>query len=82
MGMFETTGRWEAGTERKENTLRKLVRMKMALSHREPDRVPISDFFWGGYTRSSSMAQYSPSSGGRATPSNPTLTIAPGHREP
>ena len=51
MGMFETTGRLEAGTERKENTLRKLERMKTALSHREPDRVPISDFFWGGFIR-------------------------------
>jgi len=51
MGMFETTGRWEAGADRKENTLRKLERMKTALSHREPDRVPISDFFWGGFIR-------------------------------
>ncbi len=51
MGMFETTGRLEAGTERKDNTLRKLERMKTALSHREPDRVPISDFFWGGFIR-------------------------------
>jgi uroporphyrinogen decarboxylase len=51
MGMFETTGRREAGTDRKENTLRKLERMKTALSHREPDRVPISDFFWGGFIR-------------------------------
>jgi hypothetical protein len=25
--------------------------MKTALSHREPDRVPISDFFWGGFIR-------------------------------
>jgi hypothetical protein len=39
MGMFEATGRREAGTKRKENTLRKLARMKTALSHREPDRV-------------------------------------------
>ena len=51
MGMFETTGRREAGADRKENTLRKLERMKTALSHREPDRVPISDFFWGGFIR-------------------------------
>jgi hypothetical protein len=32
MGMVATTGRLEAGTERKENTLRKLERMKTALS--------------------------------------------------
>ena len=36
-------------TDRKENTLRKLERMNKALRHEEPDRVPISDFFWGGF---------------------------------
>jgi uroporphyrinogen decarboxylase len=35
---------------RKENTWRKLDRLKKALRHQEPDRVPISDFFWGGFT--------------------------------
>ena len=35
---------------RKENTLRKLDRMNKALRHEEPDRVPISDFFWGSFT--------------------------------
>ena len=34
---------------RKPNTLLKLDRMNKALHHREPDRVPISDFFWGGF---------------------------------
>ena len=47
MGMFSTTGAAEAG--RKPSTLRKLERMNKALSHEEPDRVPISDFFWGGF---------------------------------
>lgn len=48
MGMFDTTG--QAGREgRSENTLRKLERMNKALSHKEPDRVPISDFFWGSF---------------------------------
>ena len=49
MGMFNTFGKTadsEAG--RKENTLRKLNRLNKALRHEEPDRVPISDFFWGG----------------------------------
>jgi uroporphyrinogen decarboxylase len=50
MGMFETTGKKAAG-KRKENTLRKLDRMNKALRHEEPDRVPISDFFWGGFIR-------------------------------
>lgn len=36
-------------TGRKENTLRKLQRVNRALRHQEPDRVPISDFFWGSF---------------------------------
>jgi uroporphyrinogen decarboxylase len=48
MGMFETTGRTGGGT-RKTTTLRKLERMGKALRHEEPDRVPVSDFFWGGF---------------------------------
>jgi uroporphyrinogen decarboxylase len=35
--------------ERSENCLKKLKRMNDALNHREPDRVPISDFFWGSF---------------------------------
>jgi hypothetical protein len=38
-------------TGRKENTLRKLDRMGAALRHEEPDRVPVSDFFWGGFVK-------------------------------
>ena len=49
MGMFDTTGRESEPAARKENTLRKLNRLRTALHHREPDRVPISDFFWGGF---------------------------------
>jgi uroporphyrinogen decarboxylase len=36
---------------RSDNALRKLDRMAKALCHEEPDRVPISDFFWGGFIR-------------------------------
>ncbi|MDD8026431.1 MAG: uroporphyrinogen decarboxylase family protein [Acidobacteriota bacterium] len=36
---------------RSESALRKLDRMAKALRHEEPDRVPISDFFWGGFLR-------------------------------
>ena len=50
MGMFDTAGTTAVGA-RKENTLRKLDRMNKALRHEEPDRVPISDFFWGGFTK-------------------------------
>ena len=35
--------------ERTENCLRKLDRMNKALRHEEPDRVPLSDFFWGSF---------------------------------
>jgi hypothetical protein len=38
-----------AMTQRTENCLRKLARMDATLHHREPDRVPVSDFFWGGF---------------------------------
>lgn len=34
---------------RSANCLAKLERMTRALKHQEPDRVPISDFFWGGF---------------------------------
>ncbi len=51
MGMFDTTGPVAAQTTRKANTLRKVERLKKALRHEEPDRVPISDFFWGSFIR-------------------------------
>ena len=51
MSMFDTFGKAAAASERKENTRRKLERLNTALQHREPDRVPVSDFFWGGFTR-------------------------------
>jgi len=51
MSMFDTFGKSANSADRKENTLRKLQRMNTALRHQEPDRVPISDFFWGGFTR-------------------------------
>jgi len=35
--------------ERTANCLKKLKRMSKALHHREADRVPISDFFWGSF---------------------------------
>lgn len=33
------------------NTLNKLDRIKKTLNHEEADRVPISDFFWGGFLK-------------------------------
>jgi hypothetical protein len=46
MSMFDTIGRTPRG---RKATLAKLERMNRALRHEEPDRVPISDFFWGGF---------------------------------
>lgn len=37
--------------KRTSNCLAKLERMNKALNHQEPDRVPISDFFWGGFIK-------------------------------
>jgi hypothetical protein len=51
MSMFNTFGKSANSADRKENTMRKLQRLNTALRHQEPDRVPISDFFWGGFTR-------------------------------
>lgn len=51
MSMFNTVGQSSAQAGRNPNTLRKLERVKTALRHQEPDRVPITDFFWGGFTR-------------------------------
>jgi hypothetical protein len=51
MSMFNTVGQSQANLTRQANTLRKLERMNRALRHEEPDRVPISDFFWGSFTR-------------------------------
>lgn len=36
---------------RSENCLHKVERMARTLRHQEPDRVPISDFFWGGFLK-------------------------------
>ena len=49
MGMFDTIGPAAATVQRKDNTRRKLERLNAALRHEEPDRVPVSDFFWGGF---------------------------------
>ena len=35
--------------KRTDDALAKLERMNRALRHEEPDRVPISDFFWGAF---------------------------------
>lgn len=35
--------------ERSQNCLKKLERLNRTLRHEEPDRVPVSDFFWGSF---------------------------------
>jgi len=51
MSMFDTQGQAISQSGRKPNTLRKLKRLNTALTHQEPDRVPVSDFFWGSFTK-------------------------------
>jgi uroporphyrinogen decarboxylase len=36
---------------RTSNCLAKLERLNKSLKHQEPDRIPISDFFWGGFVK-------------------------------
>jgi hypothetical protein len=38
-------------TKRPTSTLAKLGRMRKALRHEEPHRVPVSDFFRGGFVQ-------------------------------
>jgi uroporphyrinogen decarboxylase len=51
MGMFNTSGKTDGSRPRKPGTLKKLERMNKTLCHEEPDRVPISDAFWGSFIR-------------------------------
>jgi uroporphyrinogen decarboxylase len=51
MSMFDTEGQAISQNGRKPNTLKKLKRLNTALRHQEPDRVPVSDFFWGSFTK-------------------------------
>ena len=47
MGMFDTTGTAAGLEQRKENTLRKIERMRKTLRHQEPDRVSDQRFLLG-----------------------------------
>ncbi len=51
MGMFDTSGKVHTNQKRREGTHEKLERMKKTLRHEEPDRAPISDFFWGSFIK-------------------------------
>ena len=46
--------------ERTANCLAKLERMNKTLHHREPDRVPVSDFFWGSLSNAGAGARPAP----------------------
>jgi len=50
MSMVVPAGKSAGRAGRKDNALLKLERMNKALRHQEPDRVPVSDFFWGSFT--------------------------------
>ena len=49
--MFNTIGKSDKSLNRSENTLKKLERLIKTLNHEEPDRVPVSDFFWGSFIK-------------------------------
>ena len=49
MRMFDDPANSSKGQKRKEGILTKLGRMRKTLNHQEPDRAPISDFFWGRF---------------------------------
>jgi hypothetical protein len=49
MDMFEVSRTGPDGRERSPQGLAKAERMRKALGHEEPDRVPISDFYWGSF---------------------------------
>ena len=49
--MFNTTGKPYKSFSRSKNTLKKLDRLNKTLNHKEADRVPISDFFWGSFLK-------------------------------
>jgi uroporphyrinogen-III decarboxylase len=51
MSISDPYGKTAGRAGRKANTLRKLDRMNKSLRHEEPDRVPVSDFFWGSFVR-------------------------------
>ena len=51
MGMLDTSGKSNGNQPRKPGTLQKLERMNKTLRHEEPDRVPVSDAFWGSFIR-------------------------------
>jgi len=48
-GLNRWKGKRNRTMDRTANCLAKLERMNKALHHQEPDRVPISDFFWGSF---------------------------------
>lgn len=48
--MFNQIGNSEGDLHRSASTLAKVERLRKAANHEEPDRVPIGDFFWGGFT--------------------------------
>ncbi len=47
--MFDTAAKSCPTAQRTANCLQKLQRLNQSLRHEEPDRIPISDFFWGSF---------------------------------
>jgi hypothetical protein len=49
MGMLKVSSVGPGGPDRSRRGLAKAEGMRKAIRHKEPDRVPISDFFWGSF---------------------------------
>ena len=48
---FFGSAKYSDTVERTPNALAKLERLRKTFAHEEADRVPISDFFWGSFTK-------------------------------
>ncbi len=48
---FFGSAKYSDAVERSPNAQAKLDRLRKTYAHEEPDRVPISDFFWGSFRK-------------------------------
>lgn len=49
--MFNNFGKSNDVESRKNSTLKKVERLKRAAAHKEPDRIPVGEFFWNSFTK-------------------------------
>ena len=49
--MFNYKGKSKGAEKRKASTHKKVERLRAAAAHKEPDQVPIGEFFWSSFTK-------------------------------